>query len=84
MAKRKKNKRDKRKTVPTATAIRLRETLFRIESTFEDGVPEVLRLVRPEQHVELSSDVRQNQFFTAYVPAHMLKPDESRRMPTDL
>lgn len=42
--------------------------IFRIESRYEDGTPEVVRLIKDTQTCELSTDITMNNFFTAYVP----------------
>lgn len=48
--------------------------LFRVEATYEDGVPLTLTVIRDDTRCELSDDPSRNQFMFAWVKAGMLQP----------
>lgn len=48
--------------------------VFRVEATYEDGVPETLTVIRPETRCELSDDLSRNQFIVGWVAPKMLQP----------
>lgn len=55
-----------------------RPMVFRVQSHYEDGVPEDCTMIKSDTYVELSADVKRNQFMVCLVPLEMTEPDLSR------
>lgn len=58
----------------------LRAAVARIQSRYEDGMPEDITLLRDDMVIELSEDVSKNHFITVYVDEkHINKSKQSDR-----